>query len=730
MSQTILHHPENIPHKASLFVPNRMSVAGLKHLHRAFEGRLCILLASDFSPARPLISAIKSLGLKVETFDFRQANPRELRERLLVILSQGDHILFVPGEIEGSRGALCDIPAPFLINLGSLHISPVPIFCGHYSQQLHQVYATAPEKGIDSVEHISILPQLHPGPHAGERVMEAWMSCGADLFAEQEVLHGSLTTALVHSMRRHGKQEIIDGMSGTRLPYFKALGVAMTVAPLLKAQGHHRVGIILPPGPGAIISTLACLLAGITPAMINYASSKDAFESTSALAGCTHYITAQRFIDKLPQFPWPPSEQLIIVEDLLAGLDKTKLIGNVLMAKLAPASMICRRFDTDQYKGDDEAILLFTSGSSDQPKGLALTHKMLLANAAQCASRLVLDDTRFLASLPVFHSFGLMVTMLLPLLAGRLICSYPSPTEAKKLCQLTLEHGLNILCATPTFARTMLRQAQPGNFDRVRYFIVGAEKLQAELRNEFISRFGIELMEGYGLTEASPVCSVNIPDPENKGNNPYFQPSCKHGSIGVPLPGIAVRLTDLDDDHLPAPLSQRGMIWIKGANIFRGYIGKPELNASIFQDGWFKTGDIGNMDLNGFIVLGGRLSRFSKIGGEMVPHEGVEKLLVDILELDATSSELQLAVTSVADPVKGEALVLLSTLPEHQTQAGERASLASIREAVAAHHSPNIWIPKHLIAVEAIPVLPTGKLDLRGCRELAHEALQMDGGAL
>ncbi len=202
----------------------------------------------------------------------------------------------------------------------------------------------------------------------------------------------------------------------------------------------------------------------------------------------------------------------------------------------------------------------------------------------------------------------------------------------------------------------------------------------------------------------------------------FYVPGKVANSIGTPLPGIAVRITDVEDDSKELALTERGMIWFRGANVFHGYVGREELNDSIFHDGWFKSGDIGQLDLNGFISLGGRLSRFSKIGGEMVPHEGIEQAITQILALPPEDG-VQIAVTGVMDKQKGEALVLLSSLPAHQRSSKEHEILGMIRTELASRGLPNLWAPRYLVPVEAIPVLATGKLDLRGCRLLAEEAL-------
>lgn len=719
MSAINVHGQENIVHQG-FYMPNRISIEAGKALHHLLDGKVCYLVDPTFPPSDEIMDFLKRKKVDIEYFDFRHTTSRAVREQILARMKSGLSVVFLPGQVAKIRGTLADVPSPFLSTVGSLHISPVPLFLGHYGDTLDTLFR---EKGFPGCrEEFCILPQLQPGPQTGERLLAAWMEKGAELFAAQPLLRQSLTTKLVHAIKAHPALEITDGMSGATLPFYKALGVSMAVAKFLRGRKEPRMGVILPPGPGGIIATLACLLAGVTPVMINYATSRAAFESTVRQAGLKTFITAHKFMQKLPAFPWPSADQLILVEDLLRKLPKTSLISNVLMAKIAPAGLICRLFKTDARHDGDEAVMLFTSGSSGEPKGVALTHRMILANVAQCACRITLTDDRFLSSLPIFHSFGLTVTMLLPLLCGHSICAYPNPTDARTLCELIKKHKLNLVIATPTFARAMLRRAEPDTFESVRHFIVGAEKLQPDLEAEFKERCGVTLLEGYGLTEASPVCCTNLPDAPPVPGSSFYVPATVKRSIGAVFPGLAVRITDVDDDSRELPLTELGMIWFKGSNIFNGYVGRPELNAGIFRDGWFKSGDIGRLDLNGFITLGGRLSRFSKIGGEMVPHEGVEIAISQALGLSSDDG-VTIAVTGVTDPLKGEALVLLSALPQHQRSSEEKEILSSIRKALADCEIPNLWSPKYLVPVEAIPVLATGKLDLRGCKLLAEEAL-------
>ena len=721
MNTLNIHGQENIVAPA-FYLPNRLSVQACKSLNYLLQNRVCYLMDRAFPPIPAISEYLSSKGVAIEYLDIRSVSSQSLRELIEEQMDSGRSVVFLPGQAAKIRGTLSDVPSSFLKHASDLHVDIVPLFLGYYGDTIDDLYCDEEKPGCRCSEFY-IMPRIPSGPRAPERILAAWLARSEAVFRAQPLLDTSLTTALVYALRRHSSAEVIDGMSGKVLHFYQVLGVAMTVAKRLRRRGERRIGVILPPGPGGTIMVIACLLAGITPVMINYASSRASFESTVHQAGLNTFITARAFMEKLPGFAWPEEEKLILVEDFLKSLPKICLLGNMLLARLAPAKWLSRRFNTDAHSGEDEAVMLFTAGSTGEPKGVTLTHRMILANVAQCCCRVHLDHDRFLGSLPLFHSFGLTITLMLPLLKGRPLCAYPNPTDARTLCELIEKHRLTLLCATPTFARSMLRRADAYTFASVHHFIVGAERLQEDLEKAFLVRCGVPLQEGYGLTEASPVCAVNMPDSELVPGSSFRLPGTKSRSVGTLLPGIALRITDVDDDSKELPITENGMIWLKGANIFRGYVNKPEFNRSIFKDGWFKTGDIGSMDLDGFLTLGGRLSRFSKIGGEMVPHEGVEKALSEILKLDA-DDDVKIAITGVMDEQKGETLVLLSALPEHQDPSMEREILSQLRSELSKRDFPNLWAPRYLLPVPIIPILPTGKQDLRACKAYAEEALQ------
>jgi acyl-[acyl-carrier-protein]-phospholipid O-acyltransferase/long-chain-fatty-acid--[acyl-carrier-protein] ligase len=387
------------------------------------------------------------------------------------------------------------------------------------------------------------------------------------------------------------------------------------------------------------------------------------------------------------------------------------------LSKILPASVLAAVIGLSKKGGDQEAALLFTSGSSGEPKGVVLTHRNLMANVIQFSSRLNLKSSdAILGCLPLFHSFGCTVTMWYPLICGLDLVTYPTPLDAKKLAELISKHKVSLMISTPTFLRGYLKGVNRELLASIKICCTGAEKLPISVAEQFEGRFGKRVFEGYGLTETSPASNVNLPDPSPIGDehsNPVI-PAYRLGSVGQMLPGMAVRITHVETG-MAQSLHQSGMIWFKGANVFGGYLGDVKRTAEVLdKDGWFRTGDIGRMDLDGFLYIEGRLSRFSKIAGEMVPHETVEEMLIKTLGLEGESSR-RLAIVGIPDSDKGEALVLLSTMPG----GAEHNEIVGLRYRLIDAGVPPLWIPKKLIRVSEIPVLASGKLDIKSCEKIA-----------
>lgn len=722
MATVRVYGAENRPSQPSFYILNRVDETSLPVIIKALGGaeNVAFMVEEVLIPSPAVMKLVRESGSKVLSFNFRKSESRSLREKLMQLMQEGLDVLYLPGRPNSIIGTISDVPMPFMMQLGALHIAPVPVFVGGFRNHVSRAFTAGQDYDWVTVD---ILPKMQSGPQTGERLLEIWMEACYKRYDENPAFEKSLPRVLVENLKKHASVELVDGLDGSSLAYGKMLGVSMALARWFKKNVKEpRLGIILPPGKGGVIANIACFLAGIVPVNINYTSSEPAFESIVRQGGLKHFVTARAFMSKLPQFPWPKGESIIHLDKTLKGLGMAKIASWVAFAKFAPVSVIAKTFDLDARRKDDEAALLFTSGSSGEPKGVPLTHKMILSNTAQLLSKAYVPaGSPILCSLPIFHSLGLSFTTIMPMIYGFSMVTYPSPLDAKNLNDLIEKHKCTIVLSTPTFARSMLRRAHADTYKSVKYFVVGAEKLQETLANEFMEKCGVQLLEGYGLTETTPLCGVNLDKIGPTEEQPYFVPGEKNGTIGQLVPGLAVRITDPDDDSVRLPISERGMIWFKGPNVFSGYIGRDDLNAEIFRDGWFKTGDLGHVDLNGFLTLGGRRSRFSKVGGEMVPHEVVENAIEGFVQLPEGFAGRAVAVMGVPDAAKGEALVLLSAV--HQGQLNQ--ALEEIKNHLVAVGLPRLWCPREIIPVEAIPALPTGKMDLKGCQILAYEALNI-----
>lgn len=544
-------------------------------------------------------------------------------------------------------------------------------------------------------------------------VREALYGLGADCFESREDVGEHLGYACLRGLKARLFDVVLtdafDG--GRRVTGGQLLAAAMALASWLRENVEgRRVGIVLPPGAGSAIANLGAVLADKVPVNLNFTAGAVANQSAMRQAGLRAVVSASAMRAKVPNFPWP--EATHDLREILAGFGKVGLATRFATAVALPLPALAAWLGVPRRGGSAEAALLFTSGSAGDPKGVILSHRNLVGNVIQVAETLKFDaDDSLLGCLPIFHSFGLTVTLWYPLCGGPRVVTYVSPLDAPRLASVVREYGVRLMVSTPTFLRAFLKAVPPEDMKGLAMVVTGAEKLPVDLAEAFEARFGIPLREGYGLTETAPVVSVNLTDPPAEGNRLGGQVSHRRGSVGRPVPGIAVRITDTETGA-PRSLFETGVLWFRGANIFEGYLGEPDRTSDVLHGRWFRTGDLGRMDEDGFIYIEGRLARFSKIGGEMVPLATMEQHLHAAFDMIEAEQPV-FVVCRRPHPVRGEELVVLTTL-----EVGEREVSRRLRE----RGLPNLWIPKVVHRVESIPVLASGKLDLRVCDSMAREA--------
>ena len=515
------------------------------------------------------------------------------------------------------------------------------------------------------------------------------------------------------------RQCYVDALNKRKLNYGKTLAGAICLARWLKEKlgPEKMVGTWLPSSVGGALANVALAFLGRVSVNLNYTASAESVLSSIKQTGMKQILTSRLFVRRVP-LEVPAHEgpaddekvQVIYLEDALGAIKNWQRVASFLGVVLLPGWVIEYLWlRLGRHKLDDLATVIFSSGSTGEPKGVMLSHRNIAANIDSVIAAIDLNKKDVaLGSLPFFHSFGYTVTLWAPLQIGASIVYYPDPRQAKEIGEICRTYNCNVLVSTATFLRYYLKRCDANDFKTLRYLVCGAEKLPPSLAEEFRAKFGILPLEGYGCTELSPVASANVPDVEIRN---VKQIGTKMGTIGQCLPMIAAKIVG-PETFEEVPLGQDGLIMVTGANVMVGYLGTPELTAKVIRDGWYDTGDIGHMDDEGFITLTGRLSRFAKIGGEMVPLEKIEE------ELHATldTTDRFFAVTSVPDAARGERLVILHTeLPGTDARA--------VFQKLGGRNLPNLWLPKErdFYQVAELPLLGSGKLDLKRVKQIAFE---------
>ncbi|MEM7812389.1 MAG: AMP-binding protein [Planctomycetota bacterium] len=513
--------------------------------------------------------------------------------------------------------------------------------------------------------------------------------------------------------RRTGSSRKVSDSTGAELSgtdlLRKAVALGRVIAREVPVSDSGTVGVYLPPTVAATVVNAALALRKLVAVNLNYTLNDELLNYCLADAGVECTLTSRKFLEKRPA---DLKGRVICLEDfkpLVSIGDKLAAVA----ASMLPVSLVEGQLGLTSIAADDLLTVIYTSGSTGRPKGVMLTHGNIAAQVDSLPRAVHLkDDDTTVGILPFFHAFGFTTTLWWPLTLPTRAVHHVNPLDAKTVGQIAEKYAATILITTPTFLRAYLKRCTPQQFGKLEIVIAGAEKLDGKLREDFRAKFGVEPVEGYGATELSPFVSCNIPEERRTDTS---RPGTKHGTIGRPLPGQTIRVVDPDSGEQLAGGAE-GMLQVSGPNIMKGYLNLPEKTAEVRDGDWYVTGDLGFVDADGFVHITGRLTRFSKIGGEMVPHQKIEEELLRACgDTDDEDAGVLLAVTAVPDPKKGERIVVLHRpLPRPVEQVVSSLSDAGL---------PNLWIPDRdaFAEVDEIPVLGSGKLDLASVRAAAAE---------
>ncbi|MEM6780028.1 MAG: AMP-binding protein [Planctomycetota bacterium] len=546
-----------------------------------------------------------------------------------------------------------------------------------------------------------------------ELVRRQVQSLGAGTCIERREELPVLAERAVTAWKRRGsRMQAADSTGvcvGGRELLIRTLALRRTLRREVFSPDEQFVGVLLPPSVGAVAVNVALAIDRRTSANLNYTVTNEVMNHCVKEVGIRHVLSSDRFLEKIDVDIDAEVVSLDKIKEKVTFVDKALA---AVMVYLLPLVILRRVLGLHRVAADDLLTVIFTSGSTGMPKGVLLSNANVSHNVDSIGRSVRLNDQDVIIGvLPFFHSFGYAITLWAAQTLGPAGVYHFNPLDSKQIGKLCKKYSATVLLGTPTFLRGYLRRVTAEQFASLDVVVVGAEKMPAELFDAFDKKFGVRPVEGYGTTEMSPLVSVNIPPSRSQA---LYQPDRAEGSVGRPMPGISAKVISPDDGH-ELRAGEDGLLMVQGPNLMTGYSGQAELTAKAVVDGWYSTGDIANVDADGFIHITGRLSRFSKIGGEMVPHVRIEEELSRLLMEGDEDDELRVCVTAVPDEKKGERLIVLHTATSK--------SIDDLRDGLKDVGLPNLFIPNvdGFIEVDAIPILGTGKLDLKACKDLASE---------
>jgi len=542
-----------------------------------------------------------------------------------------------------------------------------------------------------------------PDGTSAEQVKLQVQQLSCDYFNSLKSSKRSLAYRFIRTARKNRRRRCISDASGKELNYSRTLTASLVLADKLRtvAANSDRIGILLPPSIGAALANIAVTLLGKVPVNLNYTLSLQAIDSSITECDIRCVISSRQFLEKFPELKTVPN--LVFLEDIHKAVSSADKFKAVLKSRFCPARYLA---SIKYHSCDDVAAIIFSSGSGGRPKGVMLSHHNIISNIdSMCSIFKLKPNDNLCAVLPFFHSFGFTCSLWLPIINGVSAAFVANPLDGKTVGRTARQNSSTVLFAAPSFLLNYIRRVEPQDFARLRLVMTGGEELKKTIADSFEKQYGIRPREGYGATELSPAASFCIDDMTVDG---LTQTGTKEGAVGHPIPGIAARVVDPETAETLTE-GREGLLMIKGPTVMLGYLNNEEKTREVIEDGWYSTGDIACIDNDGFIKITGRLARFSKIGGEMVPHVVIENLCHRVYDADGT----MVAVTSVPDPKKGEELVVIYQV--------DVCNADRLHQIISQSDLPNLYKPRreNYFAIDKIPTLGSGKLDLVRLKQIA-----------
>jgi acyl-[acyl-carrier-protein]-phospholipid O-acyltransferase / long-chain-fatty-acid--[acyl-carrier-protein] ligase len=500
--------------------------------------------------------------------------------------------------------------------------------------------------------------------------------------------------SFIKTAKKNFNKIVLEDSTGISLTFGQTLTASILLSRHIRDFENENIALMFPASVGGALAYISTAFAGKVPVGLNFLASKEEQDWVMDICDIKTIFTSRRFIEKAEI---PEDSRMIFIEDLKDRISKLQKIYTYLSCKFKPRQSLIQEFK-EHDAPDKTAIILFTSGSESHPKGVPLTNNNIYASIQNYST--VFEPTpedKVLGTLPFFHVFGFTVCLWMPLMIGIGVVFHPNPTDYERLGKLVQKYQATMLLGTSTLYRGFMKRWKMEQVSSVRLAFAGAEKLQENVRKKFHDKLGINILEGYGVTESCSCTTVNYP-------NDYC-----YGSVGKPLPDVRCKIVD-PETYVELPEGEEGLILIKGPSVMEGYYKSPELTKQAFHDGFYITGDIGKFS-NGFLYITDRLKRFAKIGGELIPLSPIEDKLSRIVDENTDDEKRKCAIVNIPHTQKGEQLIafVVETHPDKLLLNKKLDDLGL----------PKLSQPDHYVSIDDIPILPTGKVDYKCLKELA-----------